>query len=118
MLGGPTAGADDLPLCTPQCFAKCPFTCQFDWLSDQLCQSLDQVSDYFAKHTGCCCLSTQCCGRAKEAEAWGTALQETRLRQSADWLICLPKGTKMQVCVCGHRRSHALLCEVPVYLSI
>ena len=33
-----------------QCFAKCPFTCQFDWLSDQLCQSLDRLSDHFAKH--------------------------------------------------------------------
>ena len=32
------------------CFAKCPFTCQFDWLSDQLCQSLDRLSDHFAKH--------------------------------------------------------------------
>ena len=32
-----------------QCFAKCPFTCQFDWLSDQLCQSLDRLSDHFAK---------------------------------------------------------------------
>ena len=33
-----------------QCFAKCPFTCQIDWLSDQLCQSLDRLSDHFAKH--------------------------------------------------------------------
>ena len=33
-----------------QCFAKCPFTCQFDRLSDQLCQSLDRLSDHFAKH--------------------------------------------------------------------
>ena len=33
-----------------QCFAKCPFTCQFDRLSDQFCQSLDRLSDHFAKH--------------------------------------------------------------------
>ena len=33
-----------------QCFAKCPYTCQFDRLSDQLCQSLDRLSDHFAKH--------------------------------------------------------------------
>ena len=33
-----------------QCFAKCPFTSQFDRLSDQLRQSLDRLSDYFAKH--------------------------------------------------------------------
>ena len=33
-----------------QCFAKCPFPCQFDRLSDQLCQSLDRLSDHFAKH--------------------------------------------------------------------
>ena len=33
-----------------QCFAKCPFTCQFDRVSDQLCQSLDRLSDHFAKH--------------------------------------------------------------------
>lgn len=26
------------------------------------------------------------------------AVQEVRLQQSAAWLICLPKGTKMQVC--------------------
>ena len=32
-----------------QCFAKCPFTCHFDQLSDQLCQSLDRLSDHFAK---------------------------------------------------------------------
>ena len=32
------------------CFAKCPCTCQFDRLSDQLCQSLDRLSDHFAKH--------------------------------------------------------------------
>ena len=37
-------------LCQGQCFAKCPYTCQFDWLSDQLCQSLDRLSDHFAKH--------------------------------------------------------------------
>jgi hypothetical protein len=37
--------------CDPgQCFAKCPFTCQIDRLSDQLCQSLDRLSDHFAKH--------------------------------------------------------------------
>ena len=35
-----------------QCFAKCPFTCQFDWLSDQICQSIDWLSDHFAKHWG------------------------------------------------------------------
>ena len=33
-----------------QCFEKCPFACQFDWLSDQLCQSLDRLFDHFAKH--------------------------------------------------------------------
>ena len=33
-----------------QCFAKCPFTSQFDRVSDQLCQSLDRLSDHFAKH--------------------------------------------------------------------
>ena len=33
-----------------QCFAKCPFTCQFDRLSNQLSQSLDRLSDHFAKH--------------------------------------------------------------------
>ena len=33
-----------------QCFAKCPFTGQFDWHSDQLWQSLDWLSDHFAKH--------------------------------------------------------------------
>ena len=33
-----------------QCFAKCPFTCQSDWLSDQLCQSLDRLFNHFAKH--------------------------------------------------------------------
>ena len=33
-----------------QAFAKCPFSCQFDRLSDQLCQSLDRLSDHFAKH--------------------------------------------------------------------
>ena len=33
-----------------QCFAKCPFTCQFDRLAGKLCQSLDRLSDYFAKH--------------------------------------------------------------------
>ena len=35
-----------------QCFAKCPFTGQFDRLSYQLCQSLDRLSDQFAKHWG------------------------------------------------------------------
>ena len=35
-----------------QCFAKCPFTCQFDWLSGQLCQSLDRLSGHFKKHCG------------------------------------------------------------------
>jgi hypothetical protein len=33
-----------------QCLAKCPFTCQFDRLSDEICQSLDRLSDHFAKH--------------------------------------------------------------------
>ena len=33
------------PLVRPQCCAKCPFTCQFDWLSYQLCRSLDRLSD-------------------------------------------------------------------------
>ena len=32
-----------------QCFAKRTFTFQFDRLSDQLCQSLDRLSDHFAK---------------------------------------------------------------------
>ena len=30
--------------------AECPFTCQSDRLSDQLCPSLDRLSDHFAKH--------------------------------------------------------------------
>ena len=40
---------DEFQACT-QCFANYPFTCQFDWLSDQLCQLLDRLSDHFAKH--------------------------------------------------------------------
>ena len=38
-----------------QCFAKCAFTGQFDRLSYQLCQSLDRLSDQFAKHRLQCC---------------------------------------------------------------
>ena len=34
------------PHAPTQCFAKCPFTGQFDRLSDQLCQSLDQLSSH------------------------------------------------------------------------
>ena len=46
-----------------QCFAKCPFTCQFDRLSNQLCQSLDRLSDHFAKHwpPSLCMWSLQAC---------------------------------------------------------
>ena len=45
--------------CRPQtqCCAKCPCTCKFDWLSDQLCQSLDQLPDHFAKHWCTCAKS-------------------------------------------------------------
>jgi hypothetical protein len=46
----PGALAVSSALACDQCFAKCPFTCQFDRLSDQLCQSLDRLSDHFAKH--------------------------------------------------------------------
>ena len=42
------------PKLCPQCFAKCPLTCQFDRLTDQLCQSLDRLSDHFAKHCRAC----------------------------------------------------------------
>ena len=44
-----------------QCFAKCLFTCQFDLLSDQLCQSLDRLSDHFAKHCSCSSLMAASC---------------------------------------------------------
>ena len=51
-----------------QCFAKCPFTCQFDRLSDQFCQSLDRLSDHFAKH---CVELLQ--------RAWGLGLRGTHV---------------------------------------
>jgi hypothetical protein len=47
-----------------QCFAKCPLTCQFDRLSDQLCQSLDRLSDNFAKHCATC---TECSKHVRSA---------------------------------------------------
>jgi hypothetical protein len=50
-----------------QCFAKCPFTCQFDRLSDQIRQSLDRLSDNFAKHCAGACCDREAAGARRDA---------------------------------------------------
>ena len=57
----PDPGILQFVLVRDQCFAECPLTCQFDRLSDELCQSLDRLSDHFAKHW----LTVSCTGRSR-----------------------------------------------------
>ena len=68
------------PSASVQCFAKCPFTSQFDWLSDQLCQSLDRLSDHFAKH----CISGTTHSSGRDAAAGGAFLV-VRIEWTIDW---------------------------------
>ena len=71
-----------------QCFVKCPFTCQSDRLSDQICQSLDRLSDHFAKH---------CAG-----EPWCPDVR--RALPVVRKLVAERNGTLLEVCV-GQRQD-------------